>query len=346
MNMLRSNRFLCLLLLSSFPFNMLYASSPKGGVFNFAEIDTSGGSTDPLDMPLALPIANFFSYSRDGNKYSYTAKNSLPIAINIMYIESSLGHIPVPDSQYPPITEDNFYFSEHFIHYDADERNSWVSGGREGDWSLPIINAKPHNPGDAIPVITACYDSYETAKESRYKCRPASTASTQELSGYNNLINYSASKNKPLWVGSIVFPAASDRPEGDAKGSDRRVAAWTIKSDNGEHFTPYLDAYDDVMEPEFVSVGKDTLNNRTTESAYLSPAINVKVYVPEGQKGFALAQFSNMLGYPAPTQDNACICDTKGTQLFYNRLECYISKPSANAFSDFIVIENNITLKP
>ncbi|MFP2420380.1 hypothetical protein ACLEXA_02285 [Pseudescherichia vulneris] len=453
MNRLSANRFFFLLILSSLPFSTLHASSPKGGVFNFAEIDNSGGSTDPLDMPLALPIANFFGYTRDGNKYSYTAKNSLPIAINIMYIESSLGHIP--DSQLPPITDDNYDFSEHYMHYDADERYSWVSGGREGDWSLPIINAKAHVPGDAVPVITACSGSYETPKESRYKCRPASTTSTQELSGYNNLINFAASKNKPLWVGSIVFPAASDGPEGntsnvaiggeghemviylphrrmslihfeaillgDAKGSDRRLAAWTLKSDDGEHFIPYLDSYDDVMGPAFVSVGKDTLNNRTLEPLYLipyymndsvriidiaaihtrlvggvewpgiwsdhapvasglgiegsnifmcfngekgsvddytdlehfqepsitgiSPDRNSNIFVPEGQKGFTLAQFLAAMSYPPATEDNAYICDTKGTQLFSNRIEYYPTGPTVNDFSDFMVLEKNITLK-
>jgi hypothetical protein len=453
MNRLSANRFFFLLILSSLPFSTLHASSPKGGVFNFAEIDNSGGSTDPLDMPLALPIANFFGYTRDGNKYSYTAKNSLPIAINIMYIESSLGHIP--DSQLPPITDDNFDFSEHYMHYDADERYSWVSGGREGDWSLPIINAKPHVPGDAVPVITACSGSYETAKESLYNCRPTSTTSTQKLSAYNNLLNLATSQNKPLWVGSIVFPAASDGPEGntsntaiggegqelvvylphrhmslihleaillgDAKGSDQRLAAWTLKSDDGEHFIPYMSSFDDVGGPAFVSTGKDTANNSKTAGVYIipyymndrmrildiaaihtrlvggvewsgmwngrnatgsgqgiwgsnvftcfngqkgsvddytdlehfqepsikgiSPSKGVDIYVPEGQKGFTIAQFFSIMGYPPPTEDNAYICDTKGTQLFSAQVEYGLVGPEVNDFSYFMELKKDITLK-
>lgn len=55
---------LCLLPISAFS-----ATIPQGGVFKFTEADGGGGAAHPLDMPLALPVANFFGYAVSGNSY-------------------------------------------------------------------------------------------------------------------------------------------------------------------------------------------------------------------------------------------------------------------------------------
>ncbi|ADW75535.1 hypothetical protein Rahaq_3946 [Rahnella aceris] len=432
--------------------NSFSATIPKGGVFKFAESDSGGGTAQPLDMPLALPIANFFGYTRSGDKYSYEEKNSLPIAINIMYIESSSGQVPA--QRLPEITDDNFDFSEHYLHYDTQANYSWVSGGKEGDWGLPIINAKPYQKGDPFPAITACSGTPVSLKEQRYKCKPAMTSSTRNLSLYDELIELAASKNQKLWVGTIIFPRASDGPEGntsnnstggeghelvvylphrhmevihlealllgDADGSEQRLAAWTLQSDDGEYFVRYKSFRinnDYPADYAFVSNGKDTLNHNKTESKYLIPyyldnermaitdvaaihtrlaggvhwsgiwngqgAINEQgirgsdiftclngakgsvddytdlthfqdpavdsfrevpsfniIHVPEGQKGFTFAQ---MMG-KQPTSDNAYICDTKGTQLFSQRLEI-ATKEEPNMFIDFMEVKKGITEK-
>ncbi|WP_238486036.1 hypothetical protein [Rahnella perminowiae] len=429
--------------------NSFSATIPKGGAFKFAEPDGGGGTAQPLDMPLALPIANFFGYTRSGNKYSYEEKNSLPIAINIMYIESSSGHVPA--QRLPEITDDNFDFSEHYLHYDTQANYSWVSGGKEGDWGLPIINAKPYQKGDPFPAITACSGTPVTLKEQRYKCKPAMTSSTRNLSLYDELIELAASKNQKLWVGTVIFPRASDGPEGntsnnstggeghelvvylphrhmevihlealllgDADGSEPRLAAWTIQSDDGEYFEPYISSRINNDYPAnyaFVSNGKDTVNHRKTEGMYLIPsylnrmaivdvaAIHTRlaggvhwngiwagqgageqgirgsdifsclngakgsvddytdlahfqepsidvfrkksgsdiVHVPDGQKGFTFAQMMEK----EPTSDNAYICDTKGNQLFSQRLEI-AGTLSPNVFIDFMELKKDITEK-
>ncbi|MFK3662601.1 hypothetical protein ACI2I2_19145 [Scandinavium sp. NPDC088450] len=293
MNNFRMYWFMTPLFFGVLSFSVFSATIPKGGVFKYS-IKVNGDELGPLDMPLALPIANFFGFTREGNQYSYEEKNSLPIAINIMYIESSLSDAPPP--RLPSITDDNFDFSEHYLHYKTDATYSWVSGGKEGGWVMPVINAQPYQQGDPFPAVTTCVGTPATVKEQQYKCKPGMSSSTRNLSMYDELIDVAASMNKPLWVGTLVFPRASDGPEGytsnagtggeghelvvylphrhlalihleavlmgSANGADRRLAAWTLKSDDGEYFEPFSQ-YNNTEEFGFVSAG-NTTDSRTT----------------------------------------------------------------------------------
>lgn len=291
--------------------NTFPANIPKGGVFKFAEPDGGGGGAEPLDMPLALPIANFFGYARSGNTYYYDKDSSLPIAINVMYIESASGQLP--DSRIPEITDDNYDFSEHYLHFDTGNNYSWVSGGKEGNWGLPIINAKPYVKGQPFPAITACSGTPTTLKEQRYNCKPGTNSGTRNLSSYDTLISVAESQNQKLWVGSVVFPSASSGPEGNTSNTstggeghemviylphrhmslihleaillggsssiDRRLASWSFKSEDGVNFVPYY--IDSSGNYAFVSTGSSKENEKTEVMMPIPGYLNSSIPIVE-----------------------------------------------------------------
>ena len=303
---------LCLLPISAFS-----ATIPQGGVFKFTEPDGGGGAAQPLDMPLALPVANFFGYAVSGNSYYYDEKSSSPIAVNIMYIESD--DMQIPASRLPEITDDNYDFSQHYLHYASGDKYSWVSGGKEGDWGLPVINAKPYTKNDPFPAITACSGTPATLKEQRYKCKPGMTSGSRTLSLYDELLDVATKQNKTLWVGTLVFPRASAGPEGSTSnigtggeghelvvylphrhmslihveaillegtsGMHQVLTAWTLKSNDGENFTYYKGPEGNNQShypaPAFVSTGNPAAFNGFMGIGLLNQYENESVPVTE-----------------------------------------------------------------
>ena len=234
-----------------------------------------------------------------------------------MYIESD--DMQIPASRLPEITDDNYDFSQHYLHYASGDKYSWVSGGKESDWGLPIINAKPYTKNDPFPAITACSGTPATLKEQRYKCKPGMTSGSRTLSLYDELLDVATKQNKTLWVGTLVFPRASAGPEGSTSsigtggeghelvvylphrhmslihleaillegtsGMHQVLTAWTLKSNDGESFTYYKgpegNSQSHYPAPAFVSTGNPDAFNGFIGIGLLNQQMNESVPINE-----------------------------------------------------------------
>lgn len=106
--------FLLFIFLNIVSVNSFSATIPKGGVCLFAESDSGGGTAQPLDMPLRCLLLIFWIYP----KWWQIFMRKTPANCNKYYVYRILFR-QVPAQRLPEITDDNFDFSEHYLHYDT-----------------------------------------------------------------------------------------------------------------------------------------------------------------------------------------------------------------------------------
>lgn len=82
---MNKNSLKCILLvISLFPV-ISDASNPTGGAFKFDNKSRDANNLNPMDLPLAMPISNFFGRKADGDWENIEGAN---IAVNVMYVVS------------------------------------------------------------------------------------------------------------------------------------------------------------------------------------------------------------------------------------------------------------------
>lgn len=176
------------------------ASSPKGGTFKFNQSNNNNGNAlDPMDMPLAMPISDFFGRKEDGE---WEVEDGANIAVNIMYVVSE-GY---DDSNYADYYNSDFALKGYNPRQPAEDA---LSEDNDGADVLSLNDAKtnPFIYGKAAdqPVnniaVTTCHESV-TVEEYTPSC--SYWANDSDYTRYAELYRQYGNR---LRVDTVLFPA-------------------------------------------------------------------------------------------------------------------------------------------
>jgi hypothetical protein len=176
------------------------ASSPKGGTFKFNQSNNNNGNAlDPMDMPLAMPISDFFGRKEDGE---WEVEDGANIAVNIMYVVSE-GY---DDSNYADYYNSDFALKGYNPRQPAEDA---LSEDNDGADVLSLNDAKtnPFIYGKAAdqPVnniaVTTCHESV-TVEDYTPSC--SYWANDSDYTRYADLYHQYGNR---LRVDTLLFPA-------------------------------------------------------------------------------------------------------------------------------------------
>nr|WP_159465614.1 hypothetical protein [Scandinavium goeteborgense] len=236
---MNKNSLKCILLaISLFPV-ISDASPPKGGAFKFANNSQNTNIQNPMDMPLAMPISNFFGRKADGD---WEIPEGANIAVNVMYVVSE-GY-DGPDYA-------DYYESDYTLKGYTPRNPAEDDLGEDNDDSkvMSVNDAKtnPYVYGHAATqaennlAITTCHESV-TAREYTINCDY--WANDSDFTRYKQL--YQKYGNR-LRVDTILFPAIGRSP---TQGRKFDVTADSAYGDRQEKIIYFPHRYLDLIHVE------------------------------------------------------------------------------------------------
>ncbi|MFP2422436.1 hypothetical protein ACLEXA_12955 [Pseudescherichia vulneris] len=185
------------------------ASSPKGGAFKIANNSHNANNLNAMDMPLAMPISDFFGRKADGE---WEHRDGANIAVNVMYVVSEGYDGPDYADYYGSDYAIKGYTPRHPAEDDLGDDNN--------DANVMSVNDAKTNPyvyGHAAAqaennlAITTCHES---VTESDYVPYCDYWANDSDFTRYKQL--YQKYGNR-LRVDTILFPAIGKYPTRDTE---------------------------------------------------------------------------------------------------------------------------------